>query len=357
MVKYFKIGKNKIGKNYKTYFIADIAANHDGNLNKAIKLIKLAAKSGANAAKFQHFKAETIVSDKGFKNLGKKFSHQSKWKKSVFEVYKDASINPAWTPILKKVCNENNIDFFTSPYDLGLVDEVDKYVEAYKIGSGDITWLDILVKIAKKKKPCILASGASTFKDVSLAINTIKKHNKKIVLMQCNTNYTGNESNFKNLNLKVLLQYKKKFPNIILGLSDHTHGCSSVLGAIALGARVIEKHFTDNNNQVGPDHSFSMNPKAWKEMIDRARELEQSLGDGIKKVEINERETIVLQRRSLRYKSDFPKNKKILRTDITPLRPCPLKSITPQHITKVLGKRLKKDVKKHDCVQWKDLKL
>ena len=109
-IKKFKIGNSNISKNSKTYFIADIAANHDGNLSRAKKLIKLCAKAGANAAKFQHFKAETIVSDAGFKKIGK-ITHQSKWKKSVFETYKDASINFGWTKELKKECDKNNIDF------------------------------------------------------------------------------------------------------------------------------------------------------------------------------------------------------------------------------------------------------
>ena len=171
----FKIGKKKISNNSKTYFIADIAANYDGSLSRALKLIKLAAKAGANAAKFQHFKAETIVSDKGFKALGKKFAHQSKWKKSVFEVYSDASINFSWTPLLQKQCKKYKIDFFTSPYDLELVDKVNKYVVAYKIGSGDITWLDIIKKISKKKKPVIIATGAADKRDVIRAVNIIKK--------------------------------------------------------------------------------------------------------------------------------------------------------------------------------------
>ena len=146
----FKIEK-KIGKNYPTYFIADIGANHDGNLQKAIELIYLAAESGADAVKFQHFKAETIVSDYGFKKLGKQQSHQKKWKKSVFEVYKDASINLEWTQKLKKESRKAGVTFFTSPYSLELVDYVDKFIPAYKIGSGDITYLDIIKKIAKKK--------------------------------------------------------------------------------------------------------------------------------------------------------------------------------------------------------------
>ena len=145
-----KLGKKIISQNSKTYFIADIAANHDGNLSRAKKLIKLCAKAGANAAKFQHFKAETIVSDYGFKKLGK-ITHQKKWKQSVFETYKKASINPEWTPILYRECKKNNIDFLTSPYDLNYVDEVNKFIPAYKIGSGDINWKEIIIRISKKK--------------------------------------------------------------------------------------------------------------------------------------------------------------------------------------------------------------
>ena len=146
----FKIGKNLISNKSKTYFIADIAANHDGNYKRALKLIKLAAKMGANAAKFQHFKAETIVSDLGFKNL-KKNCPINQMEKICIQVYKDASINFNWTKGLQKQCKKYKIDFMTAPYDLEYVDRVNKYIPAYKIGSGDITWIDIIKKIAKKK--------------------------------------------------------------------------------------------------------------------------------------------------------------------------------------------------------------
>ena len=145
---FFRINKKKIGINHSTYFIADIGANHDGSLARAKKLIKLCAEAGANAAKFQHFKAETIVSDYGFKSI-KSQSHQRKWKKSVFEVYKDASINNKWNKELSKTCKRYKIDFLTSPYDLDYVDQVNKYIPAYKIGSGDITWTEIIEKISR----------------------------------------------------------------------------------------------------------------------------------------------------------------------------------------------------------------
>ena len=146
------INKKAINQNSKVYFIADIAANHDGSLNRAKKLIRLCAKAGANAAKFQHFKAKTIVFNEGFKKIGK-LSHQTKWKKSIYQVYKDASIDLKWSIELQRECKKNNIDFLTAPYDLDYVDKVNKYIPAYKIGSGDITWKEIIIKIAKKKKP------------------------------------------------------------------------------------------------------------------------------------------------------------------------------------------------------------
>ena len=276
------------------------------------------------------------------KNSNPKKSHQSKWKKSVYEVYKDASINLEWTERLKKECDKCGIIFFTSPYDLELVDYVNKYVPAYKIGSGDITYLEIIKKIASKKKPVILATGASTLKDVDRAVKEIFKSNKDICLMQCNTNYTAENNNFNHINLNVLKTFKKRYPKIILGLSDHTFGHSTVLGAITLGARMVEKHFTDNNNREGPDHKFSMNPKSWKDMVDRSRELENSLGSGKKIIERNENETVIIQRRSIRAKSKLPKGLKLKSSDLISLRPCPSNGLMPFEIKKLLEKHSKK---------------
>jgi sialic acid synthase SpsE len=352
---FIKINKTKIGKIYPTYFIADVAANHDGDFNKALDLIYLAREKGANAVKFQHFQAEKIVSNKTFASMKSKLSHQSNWKKSVFSVYKEASINHSWTPRLYEVCKKIGIDFFTSPYDLEMVDHVNKYVCAYKVGSGDITWNEILKYIANKKKPILIATGASTLKDVERAINLIKKINKKIFIMQCNTNYTGSYENFKHINLNVLKLFAKKFPNCILGLSDHTRGHSTVLGAIALGARVIEKHFTLSNNLTGPDHKFSMNPRSWEEMILRSRELELSLGKNIKKIEKNEKETAIVQRRSIHLINAKKKGERIYTKDIINLRPALKNSIQPYELSLIIGKKVKKNISSGEILFWKNL--
>jgi len=337
----------------QTYFIADISANHDGSLERAKYLCYLAKISGADAAKFQHFKAETIVSDSGFKKLGKKQSHQSKWGKSVFEVYQNASVPLDWTPILKQYCDEIGIDFFTTPYDLDYVDELDKYVSLYKIGSGDITWLQMLKKVASKGKKVLIATGASNIEEIQRAMDVLSNYDIPIVLMQCNTNYTAENENYKYINLNVLKTYSVMYPNVELGLSDHTFGDETVLGAVTLGARYIEKHFTDDNSRIGPDHPFSMNPTTWKNMVDRTRRLEAALGLSIKKVEDNEKETVVLQRRSIRLKNNLKKGSIITESDICYIRPCPQDSL-PIHINPV-GKTLTRDLNINDYLKFNDL--
>jgi len=351
MFKKMKIGKKIVSENSKTYFVADIAANHDGSLKRAKKLIKLCAKAGADAAKFQHFKASTIISKDGFNDIGK-LSHQSKWKKSVYQIYEDASINFSWTKELKKECKKNNIDFLTSPYDLNYVDEVNKYICAYKIGSGDITWLDIIKKIAKKRKPVILATGASQLDEVKRAVKEILKYNKNLVLMQCNTNYSNSEKNFKYINLNALKSFKKIFgKKIILGLSDHTPGHATVLGSVALGVRVVEKHFTDDNNRNGPDHKFSMNFQTWKTMVDETRRLEFSMGNGVKKIEFNEKDTNHIQRRSYYSNKNITKGERIKKNFLIPLRPYLKNSFSPDKDFLLINKIAKKEIKKGKCIK------
>lgn len=350
-----KIENKVIGEGKPVYFIADIAANHDGDLNRAKELIYLAAEAGADAAKFQHFKAKTIVSDYGFKSLGRQKSHQSEWKKSVFEVYESASVSLEWTNEILKTCKNVGITFFTSPYSKDLVDAIDPFVPAYKIGSGDITWIEIVEYIAAKNKPYIIASGASTLKDVQRAVDSALAINSNLCLMQCNTNYTASLENFKYINLNTLKKYNQIYPNVILGLSDHTPGHTTVLGAVSLGAKMIEKHFTDDVTRDGPDHKFSMDFKTWREMVDRTKELEYALGDEAKKIEDNEKETVVLQRRSIRVTADLTIGTIIQSKHIEFLRPCPNDGIPPFELNKIIGKRLKRDMPAGDHLRWIDI--
>jgi N-acetylneuraminate synthase len=349
-----KINQKIIGYNYPTYFIADIAANHDGDITRAKKLIELAYKSGADAVKFQHFEAISIVSDIGFKEIQNNRSHQSKWEKSVFETYKEAELPIGWIEELSDYSKNLGVDFFTAPYSLELIDKVEKYIPAFKIGSGDITWIESIEKMAKFGKPVFVATGASMFSDVKRAVKAIEKHNSQIVLMQCNTNYTGSDDNINFLNLNVLKTYASEFPNVVLGLSDHTLSSLSVIAAVTLGARAIEKHFTDDQSRLGPDHMFSLNPESWSLMVREVRSLEKSLGNGIKVIEGNEIDSVIVQQRSLRYSGNFKKGHKLGHADFVALRPSPINSIKPYELNNILGRTLSTDVTFHKLVDNSD---
>jgi sialic acid synthase SpsE len=350
-----RLGKRLIGPEHPTYFVADISANHDGDLERAKLLIGLCAQAGAQAAKFQNFRAAKIVSDRGFRALGRQASHQSKWKKSVFEVYEQATLPWEWTPVLKQECEANGIDYFSAPYDLDAVDMLDPYVDLYKIGSGDITWPQMLRKVASKQKPVLLATGASDIGEVQQAAEEILKLNPQLVLLQCNTNYTASLENFRHIHLRVLETYRTLFPSAVLGLSDHTPQHATVLGAVALGARVIEKHFTDDNHREGPDHLFSMTPQTWREMVKRTRELEYALGSPRKKVADNEQETVVLQRRCLRAARDLPAGSTLTAEELEALRPAPPEAVKPYDLPLVVGKRLTRDLGAGEHLRWTDL--
>ena len=349
-----KIGNSIIGYDRPVYFVADIAANHDGDLDRAKMLIHIAKESGADAAKFQNFKAAKIVSDYGFKSMGGQQSHQSSWKKSVFQVYEDASVPDRWSSELKECCDKEGIEYFSAPYDFESIDWLDPFINVYKIGSGDIDWIESLEKIAAKNKPVLLATGASDLADVQRAVNAITKINPELVLMQCNTNYTADPENFKHIHLRVLETYHQIWPNLILGLSDHTAGHATVLGAVALGARVIEKHFTDDNNRVGPDHKFAMNPKSWEEMVVNTRLLEKALGSTEKFIAGNEQDTCVIQRRCLRAARDIKAGEKMTRDMIDVLRPAVKGAILPPEINNVVGTTAAVDIKYGVELRWTD---
>lgn len=340
----FFIGQRRLGPDEPTYFIADIAANHDGDLNRAKHLMTLARDAGADCAKFQHFVAPQIVSDYGFKALGASWSHQAKWNRSVFEVYADASLPREWTVPLAEHAHDLGIEFMSAPYDLGAVDHLYPHVNAYKVGSGDINWIEELEYIGSKGKPVLIATGAATLEDVDRAMAVLMAASVDIVLMQCNTNYEGSITNISHINLSVLRSYAERFPGVTLGLSDHTPGHVTVLGAVALGARVVEKHFTDDKSRVGPDHGFSMDPETWRSMVKDVRLLESAMGSAIKKIEENETQTVVLQRRCVRAARDLPAGSILGRDDLEVLRPAPAGAIPAHQIDVAVGRSLIRNV-------------
>jgi N-acetylneuraminate synthase len=351
----FRIGNREVGEGCPVYFVADIAANHDGDLRRAVELVHLAARSGADAVKFQHFHAATIVSDRGFRELQGLRTHQSTWKRSVVDVYADASVPAEWTLRLTEASREAGVDFFTSPYSFELVDAVAPHVQAFKVGSGDITWPAIIRRMASHGKPVILAAGASTLGEVADALKVLDGLTNDVALMQCNTNYTGSPDNFRHLHLNVLRSFAATWPGLVLGLSDHTQGVAPILGGVALGAKIVERHFTDDRSRTGPDHAFATDPAAWREMVDRTRELEAALGGFCKEVAANEVETRVVQRRALRASRNLPKGHVLAEGDLVPLRPCPPDAISPTESDRLLGQTLVEDLPAGRHVTWRSV--
>jgi sialic acid synthase SpsE len=351
----FTIDGRLINDDQPTYFIADIAANHDGSLDRAKALIRLAREAGADAAKFQHFTAHRIVSEYGFANMGGQLSHQASWSKPVSQVYAEASVPDDWTPLLKEECDRVGITFFSSPYDRHAVDLLDPYVPAYKVGSGDIDWLESLEYIAAKGKPVILAAGAADLSEVTRAVELVRAINPQVALLQCNTNYTASEDNFDHLHLRVITTFRSLWPDVVIGLSDHTHGPAAVLGAVALGARIIERHFTDDNHREGPDHRFALDPVAWASMVVETRRLERALGSHDKHIALNERDSVIVQRRCVRAARDLSAGERVSREDLEVLRPATEGAVTPDRIVDVVGATLRSAVLAGAEIRWEDL--
>jgi N-acetylneuraminate synthase len=287
--------------------------------------------------------------------MGGQVSHQAEWKKTVFEVYADASVPFEWTPILKEECDKVGIHYFSSPYDDESTDMLEPYVPAYKAGSGLISWPEAIVYMAKKGKPILMSTGASTMGEVINAVEKVQAVTEEIVLFQCNTNYTASADNYDHLNLNVLKTYAAMFPNVVLGLSDHTHSPAPVVGAVAMGARVIERHFTDSNDREGPDHKFALNPQTWAEMVDQVRILERSLGTPEKRVADNEKDTYVVQRRCLRAARAIKMGETITSDMIEILRPATPGALMSWDLEKVIGMKARHDMPFGKDLRWTDL--
>ena len=341
--------KNKlVGENQKCYIIAEIGSNFDGSLVKAKKLIKLAKQSGADAVKFQSFTAEGLIVNDGF---DQKTAFQAKWKHSVWDTYKKAEFPRQWHKELNEFSKKIGIHFFTSPWDFEAVDMLDELnPPAIKIGSGDITYLEILKYIGSKNKPVILATGASTMKEVEKAVKTIKSTgNHKIILLHSVTQYP---SLIEEANLLVLKKLRDKF-QLNVGYSDHSPGLIVPLASVTLGAKIIEKHFTDDPNLTGPDHPHSMNPKSFADMVNNIRLLEKSLGNGIKKVENSEKQTRIIQRRGIWTVKSIEKGEKFTENNLKVLRPAV--GISAEKYNFIIGKKSKKKFKIYSPIKLKDL--
>lgn len=353
MVKFnqnIKIGNKMLGLDNPTYFIAEIGGNFDGSLDKAKRLIDAAKEAGADCAKFQTFTADTIVSEGGFSRMTLHGVHGS-WGRTVSEVFKDVEFPLEWHQEIADYCKTVGIDFSTSPYFKEAVDLcAEMKVPFIKIGSGEITWLEMIEYTARKGLPIMLATGDATMSEIDEAVRTIENTgNKDLVLMQCITNYP---SKIDSANVNVLKTYQSAF-DCLTGYSDHSPGHVVALASVVLGARVIEKHFTLNKKDKGPDHPHSMEPHEFKFMVDSIREVERAMGSTRKEVVAEESETVFVQRRCLYAKNDLKKGQVITEGDIDVLRPA--LGIPPKYKTIIVGKMVNKDICARDPIYWEDI--
>lgn len=340
-----KIGKRYVGDGEPVFIIAEIGSNFDGSLEQAKKLVDLAKEVGADAVKFQSFLPDKIIARKGFTT---KVSFQAKWAKPVYQVYSEATFPREWHQEIAEYCRNKGITFLSTPYDNEAVDLLESIgVPAFKVGSGEIDNPVFLEYVARKKKPIILATGASSLGEVEEAVNVIRgAGNEDIILLQCITNYP---SPIDQANIRAMLTLRQAFQTLV-GYSDHSPGSIVPLGAVALGACVIEKHFTFDKTRKGPDHPFAMDVPEMAEMVKSIRLLEKALGSPVKQVTPAETETVIIQRRSLFARTNIPAGAIITEETIEPLRPAT--GIPPKYFKLVVGRKAKVDIAAGEPITW-----
>jgi len=344
-----QIGKHFIGEGEKAFIIAEAGVNHNGSLERAKELIDKAATVGAGAIKFQTYKADTLVTKtapkfwdwEGDKEHKTQHAAYSQLDKFPWENYK----------ILKEHCDKKGIEFLSTPFDFKSADMLDEIgMVAFKIASSDITYLQFLSHIAKKGKPMIISTGASTMLEIKDAVETIKKEgNNKIILLHCNLCYPTKD---KDSNLKLIQTLKDTFPSCEVGLSDHTIGTFAPSIAVALGASIIEKHYTlDHDLGESADHWLSVNPTELFDLIAKVRKTEEMFGSSEKQVFDSEFETYKYDKRSITSARDIMAGTVITKEDITFKRPGT--GIPPKGEKKLLGKRAEVAIPEDTTIEWK----
>lgn len=349
MLKSFKISGKKIGVDQPVFLIAEAGVNHNNRLEFALKLIDAAAEAGADAVKFQTWKAEQLVTkdakmaDYQKRNTGKD--------ESQFEMLKKLELKEEWYPELIKRAKQKGIILLSTPH--GGFESVDLMVKynfpAFKFGSGDITNLPMLEYAAKFKRPMLISTGMSDMAEVKEAVETVRSAgNEKILVFQCTTDYP---LSLKNVNLRAMETIKKEL-DVLIGYSDHTLGDQASIMAVTLGACMIEKHLTLSRRLKGPDHIASMEPKEFKELVERLRKVPKILGDGVKKSLVQELQYLTVARKSLVAQRDIKKGEKFTKENISIKRPG--NGMLPKHYKEILGKIAKRDISE-DSILLKDM--
>ena len=337
-----KIGDKWMGEGSPCFIIAEAGVNHNGDVNLAKKLTDVAKDAGADAVKFQTFKAEKVVTQKAEKAEYQKTAKEE----SQYDMIKKLELTEENFRELADYAKKKCIIFLSSPFDKESVDLLDKMnVPAFKVASGEITNFPLLRYIAKKEKPVILSTGMATLGEVEEALNVIRSEGvEDVILLHCVSNYPAR---IEDVNLRVMETLRQSF-KVPVGFSDHTLGITASIAAVALGACVIEKHFTLDRNLPGPDHKASLEPDELKEMVKTIRDVERVLGDGIKRPAKDEEGIKKVAMRSIVAKVDIPKGTIIAEDMLDVKRPGT--GIEPKYIDMIVGKKAKENIRKDELV-------
>jgi len=348
-----KIRSKKIGSNAPVFVVAEAGCNYEGDFKKAKEMVVAAAAAGADAIKFQTFIPEKLVT----KTAPKFWDIPGCPGKTQYEEFKETpQLSFKEYRELKRIAEKHGIILFSTPSDEESADMLDKLgVPMYKIASMDITHVPLLKHVAKKRKPIIISTGASTIDEIKEAVKVIESAgNRKIILLHCITNYP---TKVNDVNLNMMKHLMEVFPDYPVGYSDHTEMPKSkdiIIAAVAMGAKVIEKHFTFDKNRPGYDHKISADYEDLKEIIKSIRMVEIALGNEIKKPVASEEKARILARRSLVAAKDIPRGATITREMIAVKRPGT--GIEPKFLNTVIGKKAKKNIKEDEVITWEMIK-
>lgn len=329
----------------KVFIIAEAGVNHNGSLELAKKLVDEAVMAGVDAVKFQTFKAANLVTTSAkqaeyqVKNLKEETSQLEMLKKLElsYDVHKE----------LMEYCNEKGIMFLSSPFDLESIELLDNLgIEIFKVPSGEIENVPYLRKIAMTKKKIIISTGMSNLSDIEFALKVLREAGAKdIIVLHCNTNYP---TNMNEVNLNAMNTIRDAF-KVEVGYSDHTNGIEIPIAAVALGARVIEKHFTLDKNMEGPDHKASLEPQELKEMVKSIRNIETALGNGIKDLTLSESKNVKVARKSLVCLKPIKVGEILTEENICIKRPGT--GVSPKLWDKVIGTKAKRNFEKDELIE------
>ena len=341
-----QISSRKIGQNESTFIIAELSANHLQNFDLAVDTIKAMKKSGADAVKLQTYTPDTITIDSD--NEYFQIDQGTSWDgKSLYQLYQEAYTPWEWQPKLKEIAEELGLICFSSPFDRTSVDFLEVMdVPAYKVASFEITDIPLIEYIASKGKPVIISTGIATLAEIEEAVNACKRiGNDQIALLKCTSAYPAP---LEEVNLRTIPNLADTF-NTVVGLSDHTLGISASIASVALGARILEKHFILDRKMGGPDAAFSMEPDEFRSMVEAVRDVEKALGTVNYDLTEKTRKSREFSR-SLFAVEDIKAGESLTEENVRSIRPG--FGLHPRYLEQLIGKKARTDIKKGTPLDW-----